>query len=184
MADAYAAREVREITVIDSDQLAELEKWTLPELQDRIHDWAIRKQWRGPDAETQRTTGDDIALIVSEAAEALEAFREKGDPNAIWWTYDIEVGGVKFKEMSLDQCMVLYGLDLDNCTEDEKSEAYAALHELGLTPKPQGVGVELADVLVRILDYCAEHSISFLNMMQMVLHHNDTREIRHGGKHL
>lgn len=184
MADAYAARSTYEITAIDSDQLAEIEKWTLPQLQDRIHEWAIRKQWRGPDAETQRTTGDDIALIVSEAAEALEAFREKGNPTKIWWTYDIEVGGVKFKEMSMDQCLVLYGLELDNCTEADKNEAVEQLAELKLTPKPQGVGVELADVLVRILDYCAEHNINFLNMMQMVLHHNDTREIRHGGKHL
>jgi hypothetical protein len=170
-------RDSFEVAVMRADELAEIERWSLPEMQKRIHEWAISKEWRGPNAETQRTTGDDIALIVSEAAEALEAFRDRGEPTAIWWTYDVEVDGVKFKHCSKEQLQIIW-----NC--DDMEEVDDMIHELGLTMKPQGVGVELADMLVRILDYCEEHDINFLNMMQMVLHHNETREIRHGGKHL
>jgi NTP pyrophosphatase (non-canonical NTP hydrolase) len=175
------ARNSFEVTVMDSKELEDLEKWSLPGMQEAIHAWAIRKEWRGPNAETQRTTGDDIALIVSEAVEALEAFREKGEPTAIWWTFDVEVetpnGPVKFKHCSKEQLAVIF-----NC--DDEHEVNDLIKDLGLTMKPQGVGPELADVVVRILDYCAEHDINFLNMMQMVMHHNETREIRHGGKHL
>lgn len=163
--------------LVDEGVLVDLEEWSLPEMQTRIHEWAVRKEWRGPNAETQRTTGDDIALICSEAAEALEAFRDCGEPNRIWYTYDVEVDGVKFKHCSQEMLKVIW-----NC--DDMEEVIDMIEDLGLTPKPQGVGVELADVLVRILDYCAEHGISLLDMMKLVLTHNDTREIRHGGKHL
>jgi hypothetical protein len=165
------------MVVLPAADLVQIENMSLRVLQERIHEWAISKQWRGPDAETQRTTGDDIALICSEAAEALEAFREVGDPTRIWWTYDVEVDGVKFKHCSIEQLRIIW-----NCDDDQ--EVWDMINELKLTPKPQGVGVELADVMVRILDYCAEHGIDFHNMMEMVLVHNDTREIRHGGKHL
>ena len=163
--------------MVPENELKDITDWTLPEMQTRIHEWAVRKEWRGENAETQRTTGDDIALICSEAAEALEAFRECGDPNRLWWTYDVEVEGVKFKHCSLEQLKILF-----NC--DDLDDVYSYIDALGLTPKPQGVGPELADILVRILDYCEEHGISLLENMQMVLHHNESREVRHGGKYL
>lgn len=177
MVDMSNSRQVREVVIMDSTELQDIELWTLPVLQDRIHEWAIRKEWRGPNAETQRTTGDDIALIMSECAEALEAFRDEHDPQKIWWTYDVEVDGVKFKHCSMDMLKVIW-----NC--DDYSEVDQMITELGLTAKPQGVGIELGDALVRILDYCAEHGISLLECLQMVMSHNETREIRHGGKHL
>jgi len=165
------------LELVGQQELRELEEWSLPEMQRRIHEWAISKEWRGPNAETQRTTGDDIALIVSEAAEALEAFRDCAEPTRIWWTYDVEVEGVKFKHCSEEQLKIIW-----NC--DDLEEVEQMIEDLGLIPKPQGVGPELADCLVRILDYCEEHGIALLEMMQMVMSHNETRPIRHGGKHL
>jgi NTP pyrophosphatase (non-canonical NTP hydrolase) len=150
---------------------------SIPELQRAIHEWAISKEWRGPNAETQRTTGDDIALICSEAAEALEAFRELADPQAVWYTYSVEVQGVKFKNLKIEQLMVLL-----NC--DDLEETQNMIDELGLEAKPEGVGPELADLVIRVLDYCQEHGLELLHFIMEKMAHNHTREIRHGGMHL
>ena len=61
--------------------------------------------------DSDRTFGDDMALLHSEVSEAFEAFRKHG-------TEDVTLS-------------------------DGNSG--------GFTPKPEGVGSELADVLVRIL---------------------------------
>jgi hypothetical protein len=172
-------KQVMEFTIpfeVTGKQIVDLGT-TIPELQKYIHEWAVRKEWRGPNAETQRTTGDDIALIVSEAAEALEAYRQYADPSRVWSSWSIELDGVKFKEMSRDQMRVL----LDAEPDDDMD---FLLEEAGAVHRWQGVAPELADVMIRVLDYCAEHNIDFLKWLLIVVSQNDDREIRHGGKHL
>lgn len=132
-----------------------------------IHAWAVRKQWRGPDAETQRTTGDDMALIVSEVSEALEAYRECADPLLVWNTYTVEINHVKFKNLTWDQVMAL-GVDPADLGE----------------PKPEGVGPELADTIIRILDYAEHVGLDMDLEVARKMAHNESREVRHGGKHL
>lgn len=149
---------------------------SMPQWQKIIHAWAVRKEWRGPLAETQRTTGDDIALIVSEASEALEAFRECNDPLAVWDTYTVEVNGVKFKDMTSEQLCILLDcepIELDNYIE-----------ELNLVPKPEGVGPELADLLIRVFDYAEHVGLDMQSEVERKMAHNETRDVRHGGKHL
>jgi hypothetical protein len=78
-----------------------------------IRAWAISKEWRGPNAETQRTTGDDMALITSEVSEALEAYRLCADPLKYWETYTVTFNGVKFKNVTREQAQALgYNPDL------------------------------------------------------------------------
>jgi NTP pyrophosphatase (non-canonical NTP hydrolase) len=138
-----------------------MKKW-----QEIIHAWAIRKEWRGPNAETQRTTGDDMALIVSEVSEALEAFRLCADPLKYWETYTVEYNGVKFKNLTADQVRAL------GRTPE------------GLVGKPEGVGPELADTIIRILDYAEHVGLDMDNEVARKMGHNEGREIRHGGAHL
>lgn len=139
---------------------------SMKEWQRTIRAWAIRKEWRGPKAETQRTTGDDMALITSEVSEALEAYRLYGDPGAFWYTYSFELNGVKFKNMSEMQCDAL---DVDWTK---------------LEGKPEGVGPELADTIIRILDYAEHVGLNMDMEVARKMDHNEGREIRHGGAHL
>lgn len=51
-------------------------------------------------------------------------------------------------------------------------------------PKPEGVGSEAADVLVRLLDTCHRYNINLGAEFERKLAYNATRGHRHGGKRL
>lgn len=48
--------------------------------------------------------------------------------------------------------------------------------------KPEGIGVELADVVIRILHFCAHHKIDLETILREKVNYNNTRKFRHGGK--
>lgn len=76
----------------------------------------------------------------------------------------------------------------------EVSEALEAYREWGLTdetgfaedpefpPKPEGVGSEFADVLIRLLDDCERYGVDLEAEYNRKLAFNRTRPYRHGGK--
>lgn len=103
-----------------------------------VYAWAERKGWE-PDP--TRTFGDEIALLHSEASEALEAYR-------IW----------KF------------------------ADATAAPGSTPFPPKPEGVGSEFADILIRLLHYCSIHNINLAWEYERKMAFNEGRPWRHGGR--
>jgi NTP pyrophosphatase (non-canonical NTP hydrolase) len=48
--------------------------------------------------------------------------------------------------------------------------------------KPEGIPIELADVVIRIMDSCEFYGISLINAIQMKVLYNKTRPHRHGNK--
>jgi len=48
--------------------------------------------------------------------------------------------------------------------------------------KPEGVPIELADCIIRILDYCAAADIDINEAIRSKHEYNKTRPYRHGGK--
>lgn len=51
-------------------------------------------------------------------------------------------------------------------------------------PKPEGVGSELADVLIRLLDTCSRRGIDLEAEYHRKVAYNKTRGYKHGGKKL
>lgn len=50
--------------------------------------------------------------------------------------------------------------------------------------KPEGIGPEAADVLIRLVDLCARHGLDLDAEVERKLAYNRTRPHRHGGKRL
>jgi NTP pyrophosphatase (non-canonical NTP hydrolase) len=48
--------------------------------------------------------------------------------------------------------------------------------------KPEGVGIELADAIIRILDYCGAAGIDIDECIRIKHEYNVSRPYRHGGK--
>lgn len=48
--------------------------------------------------------------------------------------------------------------------------------------KPEGIPAELADVIIRVLDYCAYAGIDIENVLEVKHEYNKSRPYRHGGK--
>lgn len=99
--------------------------------------WQINedKGWH----EKERRFDGDIALIHSEASEALEHWRNERHLTEIFYT------------------------------EDKPN-------------KPDGIPIELADIIIRALHLAAIHKIDIEAAMKLKLEYNTTRSHRHGGK--
>lgn len=55
---------------------------------------------------------------------------------------------------------------------------------VGPQPKPEGVGSEAADILIRLLDTCDRNGIDLRAEYERKIAHNMTRGHRHGGKNV
>lgn len=64
------------------------------------------------------------------------------------------------------------GIDQTELVEQIEPENYT----------PRGIPIELADVILRILDYSETHGINIQKAIETKMHFNTTRTYRHGGK--
>ncbi|MBM08059.1 MAG: hypothetical protein CMF69_00545 [Magnetovibrio sp.] len=48
--------------------------------------------------------------------------------------------------------------------------------------KPEGIPIELADIVIRIADFCGLHKIDLADAIRTKLDYNKTRSYRHGKK--
>jgi NTP pyrophosphatase (non-canonical NTP hydrolase) len=90
-----------------------------------------------------RTFGEDIALIHSEASEALEEHRNGNAPTLLY-----------------------------NSVSGNRVE------------KPEGIPIELADIVIRVAQVCGYYGIDLDFAIQRKMHYNSQRPYRHGGKTL
>lgn len=95
-----------------------------------------------------------LALVHSELSEALEEFRNHKGLNEVWYSKSYESDGIK----------------------------YTSACDKGDGGKPEGIPVELADVVIRICHYCGEHGIDLPLALREKLAFNRTRAYKHGNK--
>lgn len=68
----------------------------------------------------------------------------------------------------------------------EALEEYRAgnAFEYKVNGKPEGIAVEMADCIIRILDWCGKEGIDIDRIIREKHEYNKTRPYRHGGKRL
>ena len=135
----------------------------LNRLAGEIHENAVAHGWW----DEERGLPEILMLCVSELAEALEEYRN-GRPMLY---YPCNAGGVCCEEDGSAQC----GSRPHN-PDDPEAPCSAK------SQKPEGVAVELADCVIRILDYCGHAGIDIEEAIRIKHEYNKTRPYRHGGK--
>ena len=135
---------------------------TINEFAAEVHKNAVDHGWW----EGERTFPEIVALIHSEVSEALEEYRD-GKPLLY---FPCNAGGVCCEEdgSALRKPPLRSG----------KSERPLFRAE----QKPEGIAAELADVIIRVLDYCAYAGIDIENVLEVKHEYNKSRPYRHGGK--
>lgn len=131
------------------------------EFAKEVHQNAVEHGWW----DEPRTVGEIIALCHSELSEALEEYRAK-------------------RPMVYRICRASDGCpcDREKCGD---WDADTGVCELGvMDEKPEGVAVELADCIIRILDYLGKEGVDVEAVLLEKHAYNKTRPYRHGGKAL
>lgn len=132
---------------------------TLDEISEKVHKTAVEHGWWEDTPERPlRTFGDVIALIHSEVSEALEEFRDGHLPAEIYYRHNHSAEGEPSDWIEpIGEC--------ENCV-----------------PKPEGVPIEFADVIIRLADAAARYGFSLDEAVAIKMKFNDTRDKYHGGK--
>lgn len=152
----------------------------LNELAARIHEWARGKG----DWDENPPPDRKLMLAVSELVEAHEEYR-KGHPldqMRTEWIYESGRDQPWPRPHTIET-----GLDGRHYLVDEVAghRRWTAMTdkiwlELGYRPKPEGVPVELADAIVRILDMCAAWGIDIDEVVAHKMAYNERRPYKHG----
>ncbi|NLI22267.1 MAG: hypothetical protein GX418_12085 [Clostridiales bacterium] len=132
-------------------------------LAQEIHKNAVAHGWWDG---AERKLPEILMLIVSELAEALEEYRN-GRPMLYHECNALKEPCATTGEGAERECKQFAGLE-DDCVE--------------WNPKPEGIAIELADAVIRILDYCGKANIDIEDAIRMKHEYNTTRPYRHGGK--
>lgn len=125
------------------------------ELMKEVHQNAVEHGWW----DEKRSFGDIIALCHSELSEAFEEYRNGHNLSEIYTHCKME----ETKARGRGNCGVC---------------AYCPAN------KPEGIPVELADCIIRILDYCGNEGIDIHEAIKIKHKYNKSRPYRHGGKKL
>lgn len=134
--------------------LGEIEEHNVNTIANLARDVARSKGWE----DETRTVGDRISLWHSELSEALEEHREGYAPAFVY-----QEGADKEKGVYLTLSGSAHGTIKPNA-------------------KPQGIPIEIADAIIRMLHFCAQYDIDIMRAIQWKLRYNLSREERHGDK--
>jgi hypothetical protein len=140
---------------------------TLNQLSQEIYSNAVAHGWWGDLSDyqewhvrgTQRNFGEVIALIHSEASEALEEHRNGHAYDEVYYKHG----------------------DGTECKPDVVCKVGIG-HAGGA--KPEGIPIEFADIIIRVLDASAALGIDIDDAVRTKMVYNKTRPFKHGGKRM
>ena len=105
--------------------------------------------------------------ITQIKKEIYSTALEKG-----WWDNPVE--------SPMDK-MILFHNEISEAVEE-----YRNGHLMGeiyyKDEKPEGVPIELADCIIRMLDFCERYNIPIEKAIEVKMQYNKSRPYRHGGK--
>lgn len=85
-------------------------------------------------------------------------------------------------ERSFPEIISLIHSEASEALEEYRNGHGAMEVYYGYDEKPEGIPIELADVIIRILDYCAYAGIDIDTAINEKHEYNKSRPYRHGGK--
>ena len=97
-----------------------------------------------------------------------------------WW--DLPVVVAAHIERNFGEILALWHSEISEVLEEWRDGH--ALDEIyfGPTGKPEGIPVEIADLMIRIADVCKHYGIPIVRAIQVKAIYNESRPYRHGGK--
>ena len=114
---------------------------------------------------------------VEEALKTLQARIHETAVSKGWWDEERNTGEI----LCLIHSEVSEALEAYRDPKHDITEIWTELDGNGVV-KPEGFTVELADVLIRILDVVQHHELPFTEALLQKMFYNTTRPHKHGGK--
>ena len=95
----------------------------------------------------------------------------------------VEKGWYEDGEPNFAEKIALVHSELSEALEEYRNgHDFKLVYHPAETGKPEGIAVELADALIRIMDMSAEWDIPLAYAFRLKLEYNKSRPHRHGGK--
>lgn len=159
---------------------------TLKEMQAEVYEVNVDNGWY----DSARSFGDGMALLHSEVSEAFEAYRDRGVEDWVALHYGagqsftreaLEVLA-RFGVGSAEEVWLYSSNDIRPSIDPPLSPDEKMALAVDGVGKPEGVGSEFADILIRLLDECQRQGIDLTWEYERKIAFNKTRGHRHGGK--
>jgi hypothetical protein len=154
---------------------------SLNQLAAEIHSNARVKGFWGEFGE--RNVGESLMLIVTEAAEAMESWRDlprDASLNEAGVTYHSTPetpSGIEFRVEGGEVHFKRTDMHFNQSWEPMTPELF---ERWKFVAKPTGFPSELADLIIRVLDLAASERIDIDTAVRLKVAYNATREILHG----
>ena len=85
-------------------------------------------------------------------------------------------------DRTFGELIALCHSELSEALEEHRNGKLCTETYTGEKMKPEGIPIELADVLIRIADMCGKYDIDLEQAVKTKMEYNRTRPHRHGGK--